>query len=67
MILVFFFGLAGRLLFPRPWTVRARSKTQATRRWHVVGFRNSGELRDQVAEALRSGRELPSAATPLPR
>jgi hypothetical protein len=66
VILVFFFGLAGRLLFRRPWTVRARTKTQPTRRWHIVGYRNSGELRDEIAEALRTGRELPSA-TPLPR
>jgi hypothetical protein len=32
----------------------------------MVGFRNSGELRDQIAEALRTGRALPPA-TPLPR
>ena len=66
VILVFFFGLAGRLLFRRPWTVRARSRTQPARRWQMVGFRNSGELRDEIGEALRTGRELP-AATPLPR
>jgi hypothetical protein len=66
VLVLFFAGLAGRLLFRRPWTVRARSKTRPTRRWQVVGFRNSGELRDEVADALRTGRELP-AASPLPR
>lgn len=66
VLVVFFAGLAGRLLFRRPWTVRARAATQNTRKWQVVGFRNSGELRDEIAEALRSGRELP-AVSPLPR
>ena len=66
LLALFFGGLAGRLLFRRPWTVRARVDGRTQRRWHVVGFRNSGELRDEVAEALRSGRALPPA-TPLPR
>jgi hypothetical protein len=66
LIVVFFAGLAGRLLFRRPWTVRARAKDEATHRWQVVGFRNSGELRDEVAAALSSGRALPPVSR-LPR
>jgi hypothetical protein len=66
LIALFFAGPAGRLLFRKPWTVRARADGVTRRRWQVVGFRNSGELRDEVAESLRTGRALP-AATPLPR
>ena len=66
LIVLFFGGLAGRLLFRRPWTIRARVDGRTQRRWHIVGFRNSGELRDEIAEALRTGRALPPA-TPLPR
>jgi hypothetical protein len=49
-----------------PWTVRARTDGRTYHRWHVVGFRNSGERRDEVAAALGSGRALPPA-NPLPR
>ena len=58
VFLLFLGGVAGRVLFRRPWTVRARSAHQE-HRWQRVGFRNSGELRDEVAEALRGGRALP--------
>ena len=67
IIVLFFAGLVGRLLFRKPWTVRARAKQEATHRWQVAGFRNSGELRDEVADALRAGRALPPATSPLPR
>ena len=66
LVVLFFGGIAGRLLFRRPWTVRARADGLTRHRWQVVGFRNSGELRDEVAAALGSGRALPSA-NPLPR
>jgi hypothetical protein len=59
VIVLFFAGLAGRLLFRRPWTVRARTGGRTYHRWHVVGFRNSGQRRDEVAAALGSGRALP--------
>ncbi len=57
-LLVFLFGIAGRVLFRRPWTVRARSAHQE-QRWQQVGFRRSGRLRDEVADALAGGRALP--------
>jgi hypothetical protein len=60
LVVLFFGGLAGRLLFRRPWTVRERADGR-THRWQVVGFRNSGELRDEVAAALSGGRALPPA------
>ena len=62
----FFAGLGGRLLFRRPWTVRARTGGRTSHRWPVVGFRNNGERRDEVATALGSGRALPPASQ-LPR
>jgi hypothetical protein len=60
VLVLFFAGLAGRLLFRRPWTVRARSKSRMVRHWQLVGFRASGRLRDDIAAALRDGRELPA-------
>ena len=66
LLVLFFGGVAGRLLFRKPWTVRARADGRTRHRWHVVGFRNSGELRDEVATALREGRALPPVS-PLPR
>jgi hypothetical protein len=59
LIVLFFAGLAGRLLFRKPWTVRARTDGRTLHRWQIVGFRSSGEFRDEVAAALSSGRVLP--------
>ncbi len=58
VIVVFFAGIAGRVLFRKPWTVRARA-THQTHRRQIVGFRASGRLRDEMAGALREGRALP--------
>ena len=66
LVVLFFAGIAGRLLFRKPWTVRARAGGRTLHRWQVVGFRNSGELRDEVAAALSSGRALPPLSR-LPR
>ena len=59
LIVLFFAGLAGRLLFRKPWTVRTRTDGRTMHRWQIVGFRNSGEFRDEVAAALSGGRVLP--------
>jgi hypothetical protein len=64
LLVLFFAGIAGRLLFRKPWTVRARADGLTRHRWQVVGFRNSGELRDEVAAALSSGRALPISQLP---
>lgn len=66
LVVLCFAGLVGRVLFRKPWTVRARADGRTRHRWHVVGFRNSGEVRDEVAAALSGGRALPPAS-PLPR
>jgi hypothetical protein len=60
-------GLVGRLVFRRPWTVRARaSDDRRELTWHVRGLRRSGRVRDEVAAALASGRTdiRPADATP---
>lgn len=55
-------GTAGRVILRRPWTVHAVARGGRDHRheWHVVGWRASGELRDQAAEALHLGQELPA-------
>lgn len=55
-------AVGGRVILRRPWTVVARSET-AERAWNVVGWRRSGRLIDDVADALERGRELPAGAT----
>ena len=57
-IALFFAGLAGRLLFRRPWTIRARAPDRATLTRHVAGFRHSGRVRDRMAAALAAGEPV---------
>ena len=61
-------GLTGRLLFRRPWTVRARAADGRIMRWHVRGFRRSGSVRNEIATALAAGQGEPvlAGATRLP-
>lgn len=47
-------GLFGRVVLRRPWTVRARTADGREERLTARGFRRSGELRDAVAESLRT-------------
>jgi hypothetical protein len=47
-------GITGRLLFRRPWTIRARSEHRELT-WQATGFRRSGRVRDEVASALALG------------
>ena len=53
-------GVAGRLLFRRPWNVEAVSDTGERYRWQVVGWRASGELVTDVVNALAHGH-VPAA------
>lgn len=48
-------GVAGRLLFRRPWTIRARADNGRELTWRAVGFRRSGRVRDDAAVALALG------------
>lgn len=56
IVALFLGGLAGRLLFRRPWTIRAESRHGRELTWDVAGFRRSGRVRDEVAAALAAGR-----------
>ena len=57
-------GLFGRVVLRRPWTIRARSAHGREERVTASGFRRSGELRDEVAESLRTtGRTDASLTT----
>ena len=55
-------AVGGRVILRRPWPVVARSDRKE-HTWSVVGWRRSGRLIDDVAEALERGRELPPGAT----
>lgn len=49
------FGIVGRVLFRRPWTIEARAGDGTTYRWHVVGWQASGRFRAEAAECLVAG------------
>jgi hypothetical protein len=48
-------GLAGRFLFRKPWTIRARSGDGRELSWRASGWRRSGRVRDDAAAALALG------------
>ena len=48
-------GLAGRFLFRKPWTIRARAKDGRELSWRASGWRRSGRVRDDAAAALSLG------------
>ena len=53
-------GVLGRIVLRRPWVVEAvRAGGDEVIRWHVVGWRASGEHRDRVAEYLASTGTVP--------
>jgi len=56
--------VAGRVVLRRPWTVVASARGGRDHRhvWHVKGWRASGTLVDEAAEALRLGRTVPERA-----
>lgn len=48
-------SMAARVLFRRPWIVRATSVTGETTETEVVGWRAALRHRDAIADSLRSG------------
>jgi hypothetical protein len=62
LIIVFLVGLGGRLIFRRPWRIvaRTRGSIRSTLAWHVVGWRQSGRVIDEVADALAAGQIQPT-------
>jgi hypothetical protein len=73
LVLICLVGIAGRVLFRRPWTVIARSQATGPPRrheWRVVGWRRSTRLINDVIDSLKRGTDLPAGATtsgPPPR
>jgi hypothetical protein len=54
---LFVAGVTGRLVFRKPWTVRARSDRGRELTWSARGFRRSGRVRDEAAAALAHGHQ----------
>lgn len=61
VVLLALVGLAGRVLFRRPWTVEARASDRSRLVWRVVGWRASGEQVARAAEHLAAGVVPPDA------
>ena len=59
-------GIAARLLFRRPWTIRARADNGRELAWRAVGFRRSGRVRDDAAAALTLGHTQIRPSESLP-
>jgi hypothetical protein len=64
VLIVFLVALAGRLVLRRPWRIvaRSRSPVRATLAWHVVGWRASGRVIEEVADSLAAGAAEPRPA-----
>lgn len=64
LVLLALAGLAGRVLFRRPWCVEAVSDRGRTCRWSVVGWRRSGESVAEARQLLAAGI-MPPQAVPV--
>lgn len=53
-------GLAGRVLFRRPWTVDAVSPDGDHTMWAIVGWRASGAARQFIADHLAASGTVPT-------
>jgi hypothetical protein len=64
LVVVFLVALAGRLVLRRPWRIvaRTRGSARSTLAWHVVGWRASGRVIEEVADALAAGQSQPMPA-----
>jgi hypothetical protein len=60
VLVLFVGGLVGRVVFRRPWTIYAQTKTASITRG-VVGWRASRRELDDLAARVRSGLELEGA------
>jgi hypothetical protein len=59
ILMIALLGVAGRMVLRRPWTVRARAQDREPIRRRVSGWRNSLELKRELAAAIRDGRPPP--------
>lgn len=64
VLLLALLGVVAKIVFRRPWTLEARADDGTTYRWKVVGWRASGQRRDEIAQMLAAGI-TPPGATPL--
>lgn len=62
VLLLAIVGLAGRILFRRPWTVEAQASDRSCLVWRVVGWRASGDHVERVAEQLAVGVAPPGGS-----
>lgn len=52
-------GACARVVLRRPWAVDAVPDVGDALRWRIIGWRRSGRLRDEIAEAFERGLPLP--------
>jgi hypothetical protein len=61
-------GAIARVMFRQPWVIEARSNDPVTRgrrlEWHVIGWRRSQALIENVISDLAAGREPPQGTLP---
>jgi hypothetical protein len=55
LVVVFAFGLLGRVVLGRPWSVVATSSSGDRREWKVRGFGGAGQLRDTLQAEFDAG------------
>jgi hypothetical protein len=55
VVVMFAFGLLGRVVLGRPWSVVATSAGGERREWKVRGFRGAGQLRDTLQAEFDAG------------
>jgi hypothetical protein len=55
VVVMFAFGLLGRVVLGRPWSVVATSASGERREWKVRGFRGAGQLRDTLQAEFDAG------------
>lgn len=61
-------GAIGRVMLRQPWVIEARASDPLTRgrrlEWHVIGWRKSQALIENVISDLAAGREPPQGTLP---
>lgn len=60
LVVLALLGIVARIAFRRPWLVEATASDGERHQWRVVGWRSSGERRDQVAQMLAAGVTPPA-------
>jgi hypothetical protein len=66
VVVVSLAGLAGRVMFRRPWVVEAADSNGHRYTWRIVGRRESRAAVDAIAAAFAHGHTPPPAAGAVP-